>query len=521
MLERVPSNATWVWLILAIIFIASALVVLPTTSAVVLIGGALAALALLRWHEIALYIAILAVPFGSWFPISLGVGNLTAVDIAVALLIVLWLARMIMVERGITVRFPPLSFPFALFLFAALLSITGALSLQFAIKELTKWIEMFAVYIYVANNLDAAKMKRALAVMFLAGLSEAAIGIYQFLFQWGPEGFLLFGSYVRAFGTFEQPNPFAGYLALIIPVALGVVIAVNSQQSTVNSQTAGKPLFTVHCLLFTRYALVALAALSLAAMLAAVVMSWSRGAWLGVAAGLIITLIVQSRRAFLLSLVAAFIVTFIVLLSSINVIPDVIAARFSGITDYFGLTISSTPETKADGSTQTSESVRLVFDVRGVKVDDANFAVVERMAHWQAALDMWENHPLLGVGIGNYAVAYPDYALPRWDDPLGHAHNYYLNVAAETGFIGLAAYLILWLAAFWQSWRAVRVSRGVWQSIAAGLLGMIVALSAHNMFDNLFVHGMAVQVGIGLGMVAVISNDKLRMTNEQSVKREE
>jgi flagellar biosynthesis protein FliR len=79
----------------------------------------------------------------------------------------------------------------------------------------------------------------------------------------------------------------------------------------------------------------------------------------------------------------------------------------------------------------------------------------------------------------------------------------------------------LWLAAFWQSWRAVRVSRGVWQSIAAGLLGMIVALSAHNMFDNLFVHGMAVQVGIGLGMVAVISNDKLRMTNEQSVKREE
>lgn len=513
MLERVPSNATWVWLILAIIFIASALVVLPTTSAVVVIGGALAALALLRWHEIALYIAILAVPFGSWFPISLGVGNLTAVDIAVALLIVLWLARMIMVERGITVRFPPLSFPFALFLFAALLSITGALSLQFAIKELTKWIEMFAVYIYVANNLDAAKMKRALAVMFLAGLSEAAIGIYQFLFQWGPEGFLLFGSYVRAFGTFEQPNPFAGYLALIIPVALGVAISVFSSQNSKFRKSIES--------LITEYWLLIIGFLAFATMLAAVVMSWSRGAWLGVAAGLIITLIVQSRRAFLLSLVAAFIVTFIVLLNSINVIPDVIAARFSGITDYFGLTISSTPEIKADGSTQTSESVRLVFDVRGVKVDDANFAVVERMAHWQAALDMWENHPLLGVGIGNYAVAYPDYALPRWDDPLGHAHNYYLNVAAETGFIGLAAYLILWLAAFWQSWRAVRVSRGVWQSIAAGLLGMIVALSAHNMFDNLFVHGMAVQVGIGLGMVAVISNDKLRMTNEQSVKREE
>ena len=479
MLERVQSNATWVWIALVMIFVASALIVLPMTSAVAVIGGALLALALLRWHEIALYIAIVAVPFGSWFPISISVGNLTAVDIAIALLIVLWLARMIALERGVTIRFPPLSFPFVLFILVAFVSITGALSLQFALKELTKWIEMFAVYVYVANNLDEAKLKRALAVIFLAGLAEAAIGIYQFLFQWGPKGFLLFGSFIRAFGTFEQPNPFAGYLALILPIALGVVIAVNSQQSTVNSKTSTRSLITDYCLLLTGF-------LAFAAMLAAVVMSWSRGAWLGVAAGLIVTVIVQSRRAFMLTIIAAFVLIFVILLSSINVIPDVIAARFSGIADYFG-----------------------VFDVRGVKVDDANFAVVERMAHWQAAWGMLHNHPLLGVGIGNYAVVYPDYALPRWDDPLGHAHNYYLNVAAETGFVGLAAYSVLWTAAFWQGWRAVRGSRGLWQSVAAGLLGMLVALSVHNLFDNLFVHGMAVQVGIGLGIVAAIQNHAL------------
>ncbi|MEW5720906.1 MAG: hypothetical protein AB1817_19930, partial [Chloroflexota bacterium] len=136
------------WLALALIAIAGALIALPTTGAVALIGGVLVMLALLRWHAIALYIAIVAVPFGSWFPISVGAGNVTAVDLAVALLIALWLARMIVVERGIAVRFPPLAFPFALFLFAALVSIMGAQSLQFAIKELTKWIEMFAVYVY-------------------------------------------------------------------------------------------------------------------------------------------------------------------------------------------------------------------------------------------------------------------------------------------------------------------------------------------------------------------------------------
>ena len=485
MLERVRHNPTLIWVTLTVLAIASALIVLPMPSAGAVIGGALIALALLRWDALALYIAILAVPFGSWLPLQVGAGNLTAVDLAVALLIGLWFARMIVVERGITIHFPPLALPFALFLFAAALSITGALSLQFAIKELTKWIEMLAVYLYIANNLSVAETKRALAVMFIAGLAEAAIGIYQFLFGWGPKGFLLFGNYIRAFGTFEQPNPFAGYLALILPVAFGVVVGVFSIRHSVFRKTR-------HWILNTGY--YALAALASAAMLAAVVMSWSRGAWLGVAAGLVVTLIVPSRRAFGLALTIALGLMFVVLLSNINVIPDVIAARFGGLADYFG-----------------------VFDVRGVRVDDANFAVVERMAHWQAAWGMLHNHPGLGVGIGNYAVEYPAYALPRWDDPLGHAHNYYLNVAAETGFVGLAAYLILWIAVFWQAWRSVRASSGIWRSVAAGLLGMLVALSAHNLFDNLFVHGMAVQVGIGLGIIAVINsaNEKSRAPNDK------
>jgi len=499
-ISTIRMHKSWWGIALALLVIASALVALPLPTAVALVGGALVVLALLRWHEIALYIAIVAVPFGSLFPIPLGVGNLTAVDIAVALLIGLWLARMIVHERGITIRFPPLTVPFALFLFAALVSVTSALSLPHAIKELTKWLEMFAVYLYIANNFDRVRMTRALAVMFLAGLAEAAIGIYQFFFRAGPQGFLLFGNYMRAFGTFEQPNPFAGYLALIIPVALGVVLGVVFQVSSFRFVVSGFRFqvsgfrFQVEpatCNLKLAPLLPALALLSLVTMLAAAVMSWSRGAWLGIAAGMIVTLIVQSRRALLLTIVAAFVLTFTVLLSSINLIPDVIAARFAGITDYFG-----------------------VFDVRGVRVDDTNYAVVERMAHWQAAWEMWLAHPAFGVGIGNYAVTYPAYALPRWDDPLGHAHNYFLNVATETGLVGLSAYLLLWVAAFWQGWRAIRATRGVWRGVAAGLLGTLVALSVHNLFDNLFVHGMAVQVGVGLGMVAALGDEE-RTTNDE------
>jgi O-antigen ligase len=283
---------------------------------------------------------------------------------------------------------------------------------------------------------------------------------------------------MRAYGTFEQPNPYAGYLGLIIPIAAGIAAASvvgHPSDGGRKTEDGGRKFFP---LTFSSLALAALLA-----MLAALLMSWSRGAWIGVGAGLIVATIAQSRRAFVFSAIAAFALAFVILLSSVNVIPPAIAERFGGIADYFG-----------------------VLDVRGVKVDDANFAIVERMAHWQAAAMMFAERPLLGVGIGNYAPAYPAYALPRWDDPLGHAHNYYLNVAAETGIIGLTAYSILWAAAFWQSWRAVRVTRGWHRGIAAGLLGMLVALSIHNGFDNLFVHGMAAQVGIGLGIIATLNH---------------
>ncbi len=477
--RRMPEQ--W-WAATIVVLIAGALVLLPLPSAVAVIGGTLALLAILRWHELALYALIVAVPFGSWFPIPLGVGNLTAVDLLVALLVALWLARMIAQERAIRIQFPPLSFAFVLFLGAALLSTTVTLSLQHTAKETVKWLEMFAIYLYVANNLNRAQIIRSLGVLFLAGLAEAAIGIYQFLFRVGPEGFGLFGRFMRAYGTFEQPNPFAGYLGLIIPVALGMALTLAVLRGR-SADRRGRLWDLI---------LAGLAAGTLVVVLAALLMSWSRGAWLGVGAALLVTVVVQSRRAFVASTIAAFLLVFVVLLSSINVIPEAIAERFSGIGDYFG-----------------------IFDVRGVKVDDANYAIVERMAHWQAAMEMFVDHPALGVGLGNYEVVYPVYALPRWSDPLGHAHNYYLNVAAEAGLVGLVAYLILWGAALWQGWRAVRTLHGASRSIAAGLLGMIVALSIHNAFDNLFVHGMAVQVGIGLGIVAATAKE--RMTEDARI----
>jgi O-antigen ligase len=83
-------------------------------------------------------------------------------------------------------------------------------------------------------------------------------------------------------------------------------------------------------------------------------------------------------------------------------------------------------------------------DMRGMPISTDNFAIVERLAHWQAALNMGRAHPWIGVGLGSYEAAYADYGIPSWPRPLGHAHNDYLNLLAETGIIGLVTYLAGW-----------------------------------------------------------------------------
>jgi O-antigen ligase len=143
-------------------------------------------------------------------------------------------------------------------------------------------------------------------------------------------------------------------------------------------------------------------------------------------------------------------------------------------------------------------------DVRGVGINDANYAVIERQAHWQAALEMWRYNFWTGVGLGCYEPAYRDFGLINWRIPLGHAHNYYLNIAAETGLIGLVAYLILWGTVFWQTWRATRRADGLLRGLAIGLLGAWTHLSVHHLFDNLYVNNVHLYIGVLFGLLGYI-----------------
>ena len=166
-------------------------------------------------------------------------------------------------------------------------------------------------------------------------------------------------------------------------------------------------------------------------------------------------------------------------------------------------TMGLLPTSIAARLTSFAQDVRFE-DVRGVGINNTNFSVIERLAHWQAALEMFRYNLWTGVGFGGYESAYGDFALINWPIALGHAHNYYLNIAAETGLTGLVAYLLLWGVVFWQTWRATRHARGLSRGVAIGLLGAWTHLSVHHLLDNLYVNNVHLHVGVFLGLLAFV-----------------
>lgn len=442
--------------------LALVIALLPLTWAGLLVLGGIVTVITLVRPQFGVLLVVPAVPFGSVRQVNLGVINVGVTEVLVGLVLVAWLMRMV-ARREVRVSWPPLTLPLAIFLGTLCLSSLGSVSLQHSVKEIVKWVEVLALYVLVANVMESRWTKALVFVLLGTGALAAAQGAYQFLFQVGPEEFVLFGRFMRAYGTFEQPNPYAGYLGLTLPLAAGLVVA-----AVVPMGFRLKGWWLVW------------AAGTGGLMLVGLVMSWSRGAWLGLVAAvaaMIMAVVARNGRVAVLGMLFALLLVYVLLAGGLSLVPPSIVQRFSDFLPYLG-----------------------VADVRGAEITDANFAVLERMAHWQTALEMWTDHPWLGVGIGNYAPLYARYALPLWPLPLGHAHNYYLNIAAEAGVMGLLSYLLLWGAALIHSWRAAYRATGWLWGVALGVLGVLVHLSVHNLFDNLYVHGMYLHVAILLGI---------------------
>lgn len=115
-----------------------------------------------------------------------------------------------------------------------------------------------------------------------------------------------------------------------------------------------------------------------------------------------------------------------------------------------------------------------------------------RYVLWEAGVAMWRDHPIQGVGVGEFANNLTDYATkPLSEDKLTSGpHSIYIGVLAETGIFGLALFMCVVFLAIRKAAQGARSSERTTKAMAkAWLFALIVLLvggiTKHDQYDKL------------------------------------
>src|ERR671938_10065 len=200
--------------------------VLPPLLAAIVLAAVGLGLLLLARPTIAIYLLVFAVPYASLYGTRLGGLNATVTEFIAFCGGAAFLIRSAL-NGQIRLRWAWWRWPLLLFGVAIAASTTQATDLTLSIKELLKLGEMLLTYLLVLSYVDtAAKLRRLLSLVAPAARSKAPLAIGQNGGHFGPDSFAR-GFILRASGTFDQPNPFAGYLNLTLPLLFaGIVTGV-------------------------------------------------------------------------------------------------------------------------------------------------------------------------------------------------------------------------------------------------------------------------------------------------------
>lgn len=113
---------------------------------------------------------------------------------------------------------------------------------------------------------------------------------------------------------------------------------------------------------------------------------------------------------------------------------------------------------------------------------DPNNTVLSRLPIWRAAVRMIQDHPVTGIGMNSFAHELQVYA-PAVQESHTHPHNVFLNLWVVLGVLGLAAYLwvILW---FGRALAAALARRDELRPLYVGLAAALAAILLHGLVDT-------------------------------------
>lgn len=284
----------------------------------------------------------------------------------------------------------PLDFAVLFMLLAYLLASIFTYGGQASTMRALACATLLCGYFLTVNLFNSpALISRAVSTLVVSGTAVALIGLLQQFTGNAIADWLDSAAYDyisgRITSVFGNPNILAVYLIMILPFV------------TVTLLRKGAPLRR-----FTAF-------LVFAIFMAAIVYTWSRGAWIGVIASFALLMFSCSPATIYLLLPVAAGVPFLLRLAA-----SPIADRLASSTSL------------------------------------ADSSVSYRLHLWRGTLNMVGDHLLGGIGVGEeaFAAVYPYYAVSGMESA-PHAHNLYLGYLAEFGIVGLLL-LLLFIVLFFQ-----------------------------------------------------------------------
>jgi O-antigen ligase len=323
-------------------------------------------------------------------------GHITPADVLACAVVAVVAIRLLRGERSAARRG---WLPFAFVLIALALATVTASDVAASIVGFIRYSELFVlVPIAVAMSLrDRLDVRMVAGAIIAVTVAEGAVGVYQYLTGTGAT---YGGQYVRAVGTFGPDQVLAlgaltGY-GLIVTLALGLA-------------SRGR----------TRVLLLAGAAF----LLLPLELTLSRGAWIATAGSVLVLLVIANWRL-------------AVAVTGVAALAGVLLTIGSGAGDSSSGTVGQRLTSIVSSGSEPDQSVR------------------DRYALWDAAIGIWRDHPVVGVGLKDFAEYRDSYASVELSagsdvgdsasgvsrEPLLSAHNQYLMVLSEQGTVGLLAF---------------------------------------------------------------------------------
>ena len=154
-----------------------------------------------------------------------------------------------------------------------------------------------------------------------------------------------------------------------------------------------------------------------------------------------------------------------------------------------------------------------------IRVYDDQAGVEARYTEWQASIQMWEEEPLLGVGLGNYQSEigsnYGFLTVKEGAKEPDH-NNLFLVMGSTTGFIGLLglwAMLLCWfkratlnaLSGYSKTGEPRDKYRRI---LGLGAMGAIAAICGASIWTALLVRGVFLVLVIIVGLSTNLQNSR-------------